>query len=115
MELPYNINEIFSSNSVWLLEAINTKEASRISSIPEPTLITMRSRGGGADFFTPEGTRLVRYFRYSIYRWLLSDGLKSSTSAPGIPLKFFQNYEEKNQIGPVILPTDKGSYPYDQD
>ena len=83
------LEELFQSNIEWLLGAITTKEASALSGVPETTLVTMRSRGGGPRFFVPENTRLVRYFRVDIYLWLLSGGLKTSTSDPGTPISFF--------------------------
>ncbi len=102
------LKTLLEKNSVWLLEAVDTKEASRISNIPEPTLITMRSRGGGPQFFSPRGTRLVRYFRIDIYLWLLADGFKANTSDPGTPLEFFLDYDDVNRVGAVVFPTGIG-------
>ncbi len=75
--------DILDRNPGWLDEAVDTKEASCITGVPESTLITMRSRGGGPLFIQPKGTRIVRYFRRYLFEWLLSGGLKSNTSDAG--------------------------------
>ncbi|MCW9054896.1 MAG: hypothetical protein OQJ98_02890 [Candidatus Pacebacteria bacterium] len=68
----------------WLLEFIDTDEASRLTAIPKETLITMRSRGGGPPFTRPAGTRLVRYIRVHIFDWMLSGGVKLNTADGGL-------------------------------
>jgi len=73
----YKITEPYPG---WLDEAVDTKEASRITGIPEASLITMRSRSSGPIFLKPKGTRLVRYIRKSLYNFLFSGGLLRNTS-----------------------------------
>lgn len=71
------INEPFPG---WLEAAVDTREASRILSIPVSTLITMRCRGGGPRFYRPKGTRLIRYRRCDLFDWLMKDGPLDNTS-----------------------------------
>lgn len=63
----------------WLDEFVTTSEAAQITSVPEPTLITMRSRGGGPDFVNPEQTRIIRYQRRALFEWMFSGGVKRFT------------------------------------
>lgn len=72
--------DILAKHPGWLDEAVTTEEASRTTGVPVPTLVTMRSRGGGPRFLTPRGTRLVRYLRRHLYEWLYSGGIKASTA-----------------------------------
>jgi len=50
-------------------ELIDTKEVSRITSIPAPTLRAWRLEGRGPKWFKIEGT-LVRYKRSDVEAWL---------------------------------------------
>ena len=43
--------DILQANPGWLDEAIDTKEASRITGVAEASLMTQRVRGGGPVFF----------------------------------------------------------------
>src|SRR3546814_7052085 len=64
----------------WLLGAVDTPQASALLSIPKDTLVTMRSRGGGPRFFNPAGTRLVRYIRAELFRWLFAGEIGRASS-----------------------------------
>ncbi len=46
-----SLTDILQDNPGWLDEAINTKEASRITGVPVASLVTQRVRGGGPVFF----------------------------------------------------------------
>ena len=50
LALP-SLTDILQDNPGWLDEAINTKEASRITGVPVASLVTQRVRGGGPVFF----------------------------------------------------------------
>ena len=77
--MTLNIHEPYPG---WLDEAVDTHEAARITGIPVPSLITIRSRSNaGPVFFRPQNARNVRYFRRSLYEWMLSgSGLLNNTS-----------------------------------
>jgi len=79
------LQTIIANNPGWLDEAVTTEEATKITGVPVATLVTLRSRGGGPNFLKPSGTRLIRYFRRSLYEWLGSGGIKESTCDPGFP------------------------------
>ena len=73
--------EILASNPGWLDQAIDEKEASRLSGIPVATLRTQRARGRDAIPFLKFG-RSVRYTR----RAILEDRaarVRRTTSDPG--------------------------------
>ena len=78
-QLPHLLG-ILADKPEWLLQAVNTEEASRITGVPASTLISMRSKGGGPKFLKIENSRLVRYLRLHLYEWLLSGGIKSNTA-----------------------------------
>lgn len=75
-----HIKETLRDRPEYLYQAVDTEEASRITGVPVATLVSMRSRGGGPVFVQPLGTRLVRYLRINLFEWLLSGGLRTSTS-----------------------------------
>lgn len=75
-EIPFIIHEPYPG---WLDEFVTTSEASQITGVPEPSLVTLRSRGGGADFVKPIGTRLVRYQRRALFEWMFSGGVLHQT------------------------------------
>src|SRR4051812_39775906 len=66
----------------WLHEAVDTREAARITGRPVSTLETMRVRGGGPPFL--KHGRCVRYRRGDLFDWLQA-GLCTSTSGSGMP------------------------------
>jgi len=82
------IEQLLASNVSWLLEAVDTKEAARTICVPEATLITWRSRPGvnTPRFFNPSHTRVVRYIRLELYRWLMSGGHISHVGGIGAPI-----------------------------
>ncbi len=85
MPTPTNLPTLASllqANSVWLLGAVDTKEAAEITGVPVATLVTLRSTGGGPRFFLPT-LRSVRYLRIDLYEWMLAGGLKSNTADVG--------------------------------
>ena len=73
--------EIVASNPGWLDEAVNEKEASRISGVPVATLRTQRVRGRDAIPFLKFG-RSVRYRRRDILDYMAAR-VRRSTSDPG--------------------------------
>jgi hypothetical protein len=83
---PNDLEQIFSkANPDWLYSFVTTKQATKITAIPEETLTSWRCRGGGPQYFTPKNTRMVRYLVYHLIEWMLSGGIKSNTSDPGTP------------------------------
>jgi len=94
------LEELLAENLCWLLEAVDTKEASRMLCIPEPTLISWRSRPGSNTprYFNPLGTRMVRYLRLELMRWLVSGGYMQHTFDDGhtinLPLAANDNEED---------------------
>lgn len=79
------LDALAPENAFWLIGAVDTKEASEITGVPSATLVTLRSKGGGPQFFKPT-PRSVRYFRMDLYQWMLAGGLKASTSDPGLSI-----------------------------
>ncbi len=79
MDLP-QLSEILRSNPGWFDEAVDTREASRITGTPTATLDTLRCRGGGPPFIK-RGKRVL-YIRRSCFEWL-AVGRRTSTSDPG--------------------------------
>ena len=75
-ELP-SLAEILKENPGWLDEAVDTREASRVTNSAESSLETMRVRGGGP-IFIKLGKRIV-YQRRALFEWLAA-GRRSSTS-----------------------------------
>lgn len=88
----YQITEPYDG---WLDEFVSTREASRITGVPEPTLVTMRSKGGGASYVQPKGTRLIRYARRSLFEWMLSSGLLKCTADKEHFITISQHANEK--------------------
>ena len=72
--------EILADNPGWLDEAVPTPEASRITGTPQPSLETMRTRGGGP-IFVKRGKKVL-YTRRALFEWLQA-GQRTSTSDPG--------------------------------
>jgi len=72
--------DILQANPGWLDEAVDTREASRITGEPAPTLETKRVRGGGPVFLKLGKT--VRYTRRALFEYLTARQRKS-TSDPG--------------------------------
>ena len=72
--------EILASNPGWLDEGVPTPEAARITGTPQPSLETMRSRGGGP-VFIKRGHKVL-YTRRALFEWLRA-GRRISTSDPG--------------------------------
>ncbi len=79
---PLLLPELVGLRPEWLLGAINTKEAAEITGVPESSLITRRSTGGGPRFFQPT-PRTVRYLRIDLFEWMLEGGLKTNTADLG--------------------------------
>ncbi len=81
------LEQFLADNVPWLLTAVTTEEASQILSIPVPTLTTWRSRhSDGPMFIRIPNSRIIRYLRLELYRWLLAGGLLQHTGAEGIPI-----------------------------
>lgn len=78
-QLP-TLNEILQANPLYLDEAVDTPEASRITDHPVPTLETLRCRGGGPVFI--KRGKKVLYTRRALLEWLKA-GERTSTSDPG--------------------------------
>ncbi|MEO9611981.1 MULTISPECIES: hypothetical protein [Alphaproteobacteria] len=78
-DLP-KLEELLQMDPEWLLGAVTTEEASRLTGVPVATLVALRSRGGGPRFLKPAGTRSVRYIRLELYRWLFSGGHLANTA-----------------------------------
>ena len=72
--------DVLQDNPGWLDEAVDTKEASRITGEPAPTLETKRVRGGGPVFL--KLGKSVRYTRRACFEYLAARRRKS-TSDPG--------------------------------
>jgi len=82
------IESILARDPGWLLGAVTTDEAAEILSIPAPTLTTWRSRkSGGPRFVRIPCTRIVRYIRVELFRWLFAGGLLNHNGATGIPVE----------------------------
>lgn len=64
-----DLAELLKDNPTWLLEAVDTAEASRITGLAVATLNTLRSRGGGPSFIKV-GQRAVRYQRRHLLEFL---------------------------------------------
>jgi len=79
-----SFESFLSIETDFLIRCVDTKEAARITGIPVESMTTLRSRGGGPRFLNPR-PRLVRYFVYHLFEWMLSGGLKSNTSDSGTP------------------------------
>lgn len=75
-DLP-TLADILKENPGWLDEAVNTPEASRFTKFAEPSLETMRVRGGGPKY-SKKGKKVI-YTRRWLLEWLAS-GQRSSTS-----------------------------------
>lgn len=81
------LEQVLTECMDWLLTAVTTEEASSLLSIPVATLETWRSRkSDGPCFVRIRNTRIIRYIRIELYRWLLSDGLLEHNGATGIPV-----------------------------
>ena len=72
--------DILRENPGWLDEAVDTREASRITGEPAPTLETKRVRGGGPVFV--KLGKSVRYTRRACFEYLAARQ-RTSTSDPG--------------------------------
>ncbi len=72
--------EILDKNPGWLDEGVATPEAARIVGTPQPSLETMRTRGGGP-VFVKRGHKVL-YTRRALFEWLRA-GQRTSTSDPG--------------------------------
>lgn len=97
-----NIESILARDPGWLLGAVTTEEAAAVLSVPAATLTTWRSRSStGPRFVRIRGTRLVRYIRIELYRWLLADGLLDHNGATGIPIDIS---ETGKQVGSAEMP-----------
>lgn len=72
--------EILERNLGWLDEAVDTKEASKITGDPVSTLETLRCRGGGPPFI--KRGKSVRYIRRRLFEYNAA-GERRSTSDPG--------------------------------
>ncbi len=75
-----SFTDILRENPGWLDEAIDTKEASRITGVAEASLMTQRVRGGGPVFFKV-GQKVI-YTRRTCFEHLAA-GRRTSTSDPG--------------------------------
>ncbi|WP_173976637.1 hypothetical protein [Magnetospirillum sp. LM-5] len=81
------IESLFTSNPDWLLGAITTEAASDLLSIPTATLTTWRSRkSSGPRFVRIPRTRIIRYIRVDLYRWLFEGGLLDHNGGMPIPV-----------------------------
>lgn len=67
-EVLPNLEEILQSNPGWLDEAINSRDAAKLTGVPVCTLATWRSRGGGPRFL--KLGKSVRYRRRSLFEWM---------------------------------------------
>lgn len=76
------LEKLLSHSPIWLLGAVDTKEASEITRVPAATLVTLRCVGGGPRFFQPT-PRSIRYLRIDLYDWMLEGGLKTNTADTG--------------------------------
>ncbi|WP_428408434.1 helix-turn-helix transcriptional regulator [Hyphococcus sp.] len=65
---PPPLDEIARANPGWFDEAVNAKEAAKVTGVPPATLATWRSRGGGPKFL--KLGRVVRYRRRALYEWM---------------------------------------------
>ena len=72
--------DILQDNPGWLDEAVDTREASRITGEPVPTLETKRVRGGGPVFL--KLGKSVRYTRRACFEYLAARR-RTSTSDSG--------------------------------
>ncbi len=72
--------DVLQANPGWLDEAVNTREASRITGVPVASLVTQRVRGGGPVFFKL-GQKVI-YTRRTCFEHLAA-GRRTSTSDPG--------------------------------
>ncbi len=79
MDLP-NLHDILQDNPGWLDEAVDTREASRITGTPVASLETMRVRGGGPVFLKLGAS--VRYTRRACFEHLAARR-RTSTSDSG--------------------------------
>ena len=75
-----SLHDILREHPGWLDEAVDTGEASRTIGFAQPSLETMRTRGGGPPFF--KRGKKVLYTRRLLFEWLAA-GRRSSTSDPG--------------------------------
>ena len=75
-----SFDEILADNPGWLDEGVPTPEAARITGTPQPSLETMRTRGGGP-VFIKRGHKVL-YTRRALFEWLRA-GQRTSTSDPG--------------------------------
>ncbi|GAA0528019.1 hypothetical protein GCM10008941_04210 [Rhizomicrobium palustre] len=66
---------------MWLDEAVDTAEASRITGLAVAPLSTLRSRGGGPNFIKV-GQRAVRYQRRQLLQFL-AERRRCNTSCNG--------------------------------
>lgn len=60
-------------------EWCDTLGASEFTTIPESTLVTMRSKGGGPPFYRIGKRRLVRYTYADLRAWMLSNTREGET------------------------------------
>lgn len=78
-----SLEDFLRSNVDWLMTAVDTKGASALLSIPEPTLTTWRSTRTDGPTFCHVGSRMVRYLRIDLLRWLFRRGRKTHNGDPG--------------------------------
>ena len=71
--------DILQTNPGWLDEAVNTKEASRITGVPVASLETMRVRGGGPVFI--KLGKKVNYTRRACFEHLAARRRTSTSDA----------------------------------
>ncbi len=83
VELP-SLAELIAKNPGYLDEVVSPKEASRILNIPEPTLATLRCRGGGPEFIRlgPGKRAPVGHTRRMLFAYVMRQ-TRRSTSDPG--------------------------------
>lgn len=72
-----SLADILKDNPGWLDEAVVTREASRITGEPVPTLETKRVRGGGPVFL--KLGKSVRYTRRACFEYLAARQRKSTS------------------------------------
>lgn len=58
---------------------LDTKEVADILGVHPNTIEQYRFRGDGPRYYSPHGTRLVRYSEFDVLSWLVS-GVRRSTS-----------------------------------
>ena len=75
-----SLDQILQDRPLYLDVPIDQRETSAEFNIPEPTLETLRCRGGGPEFLK-RGKR-VFYTRRDVLQWL-NRGLRRSTSDTG--------------------------------